>query len=71
MYERGLNLVKLSELLGVSPSRVSDYVTGRCEPTNNKRCVFATMVARRCQQAGKTLPTGWQDFANRLATRTG
>ena len=33
MYEMGLNQVKLSELLGVSPSRVSDYLTGRCEPT--------------------------------------
>ena len=29
----GLNQVKLSELLGVSPSRISDYLTGRCEPT--------------------------------------
>lgn len=33
MYEMGLNQTKLSELLGVSPSRVSDYLTGRCEPT--------------------------------------
>ena len=33
MYEMGLNQIKLSELLGVSPSRVSDYLTGRCEPT--------------------------------------
>ena len=33
MYEMGLNQVKLSELLGVSPSRISDYLTGRCEPT--------------------------------------
>ena len=33
MYEMGLNQAKLSELLGVSPSRVSDYLTGRCEPT--------------------------------------
>ena len=30
MYEMGLNQVKLSELLEVSPSRVSDYLTGRC-----------------------------------------
>ena len=29
MYEMGLNQAKLSELLGVSPSRVSDYLTGR------------------------------------------
>ena len=33
MYEMGLNQVKLSELLGVSPSRISDIFTGRCEPT--------------------------------------
>ncbi|WP_106832012.1 helix-turn-helix domain-containing protein [Parabacteroides pacaensis] len=33
MYEMGLNQVKLSELLEVSPSRISDYLTGRCEPT--------------------------------------
>lgn len=33
MYEMGLNQAKLSELLGVSPSRISDYLTGRCEPT--------------------------------------
>ena len=33
MYEMGLNQAKLSELPGVSPSRVSDYLTGRCEPT--------------------------------------
>ena len=33
MYELGLNQLKLSEILGVSPSRISDYLTGRCEPT--------------------------------------
>ena len=33
MYEMGINQVKLSELLGVSPSRISDYLTGRSEPT--------------------------------------
>ncbi len=33
MYEMGLNQAKLSKLLGVSPSRVSDYLTGRSEPT--------------------------------------
>lgn len=33
MYEMGLNQSKLSELLGVSPSRISDYFSGRCEPT--------------------------------------
>lgn len=33
MYEMGLNQAKLSKILGVSPSRVSDYLTGRSEPT--------------------------------------
>lgn len=33
MYEMSINQTKLSELLGVSPSRVSDYLTGRSEPT--------------------------------------
>lgn len=33
MYEMGLTQSKLSEMLGVSPSRVSDYLTGRSEPT--------------------------------------
>ena len=33
MYEMGLNQTKLSELLGVSPSRISDYFSGKCEPT--------------------------------------
>lgn len=35
MYEMGLNQAKLSKLLGVSPSRISDYISGRCEPTLN------------------------------------
>lgn len=33
MYEMGINQTKLSELLSVSPSRISDYLTGRSEPT--------------------------------------
>lgn len=33
MYERGLNQKRLSELLGVSTSRVSEYLTGKSEPT--------------------------------------
>lgn len=33
MYEMGLNQVKLSELLEVSPSRVSEYLSGKSEPT--------------------------------------
>ena len=33
MYEIGLTQTKLSELLNVSPSRVSEYLSGKCEPT--------------------------------------
>lgn len=33
MYEMGLTQVKLSEILGVSPSRVSEYLNGKSEPT--------------------------------------
>ena len=33
MYEMGLNQNNLSELLQVSPSRISEYLTGKSEPT--------------------------------------
>ena len=33
MYEMKLTQAKLSELVGVSPSRVSEYLTGKSEPT--------------------------------------
>lgn len=33
MVEKGLNQKSLSELLGVSASRVSEYLTGKSEPT--------------------------------------
>ena len=33
MYEMGINQTKLSELLEVSPSRVSEYLNGKSEPT--------------------------------------
>jgi HTH-type transcriptional regulator/antitoxin HigA len=32
MYEMGINQTKLSEILGVSPSRVSEYLNGKSEP---------------------------------------
>lgn len=35
MYERGLNQKRLSELLGVSTSRVSEYLNGKSEPPLN------------------------------------
>lgn len=33
MHEKGLNQKRLSELLGVSTSRVSEYLSGKSEPT--------------------------------------
>lgn len=33
MYENGLTQNMLSELIGVSPSRISEYLTGKSEPT--------------------------------------
>ena len=33
MYEMDLTQTKLSELLNVSPSRISEYLSGKCEPT--------------------------------------
>ena len=33
MFEMKLSQVKLSSLLGVSPSRISEYLTGKSEPT--------------------------------------
>ncbi len=35
MYEQGLNQKRLSELLGVSTSRVSEYLTGKSVPPLN------------------------------------
>ncbi|MDE5813455.1 MAG: helix-turn-helix domain-containing protein, partial [Muribaculaceae bacterium] len=33
MYEMGLTLAALAQLIGVSPSRISDYLSGKSEPT--------------------------------------
>lgn len=33
MYEMGLTQTKLSERLNVSPSRISEYLSGKCEST--------------------------------------
>lgn len=33
MYEMGLNQKSLADLLEVSPSRISEYFAGKCEPT--------------------------------------
>jgi len=33
MAERGITQKELAEMLGVSPSRISEYMTGKAEPT--------------------------------------
>jgi len=33
MYEKSLTQTMLSEIIGVSPSRISEYLTGKSEPT--------------------------------------
>jgi HTH-type transcriptional regulator/antitoxin HigA len=33
MYEMGITQAKLSEMLNVSPSRISEYLSGKSEPT--------------------------------------
>mgnify|MGYP003492169860 CR=1 FL=1 len=33
MYEMGLTQVSLAKMLGVSPSRICDYLSGKSEPT--------------------------------------
>lgn len=33
MYEKNLTQTMLSEIIGVSPSRISEYLTGKSEPT--------------------------------------
>lgn len=33
MYEMGLTQASLAKLIGVSPSRVCSYLSGKCEPT--------------------------------------
>ena len=33
MFEMNISQVKLSEILNISPSRVSEYLTGKSEPT--------------------------------------
>ena len=32
-YEKGLTQTMISEIIGVSPSRISEYLTGKSEPT--------------------------------------
>ncbi|MFI3293684.1 MAG: helix-turn-helix domain-containing protein [Rikenellaceae bacterium] len=51
MYEMGLTQKKIAEMLCVSPSRVSDYLNGRSEPTlpiareiNRKLSIDASII---------------------------
>lgn len=37
MYEMGLSQASLAKLIGVSPSRICDYLSGKCEPTMKVR----------------------------------
>lgn len=36
MYEMGLNQASLAKLIGVNPSRVSEYLSGKKQPTLNQ-----------------------------------
>lgn len=36
MYEMGLNQVGLAKILGVNPSRISEYLNGKKQPTLNQ-----------------------------------
>lgn len=36
MYEMGLTQIALSKLLGINPARVSEYLSGKREPTLNQ-----------------------------------
>ncbi|MEC5157875.1 helix-turn-helix domain-containing protein [Chryseobacterium sp. MP_3.2] len=33
MYEMGISQLKLSKILGISPSRMSEFISGKSEPT--------------------------------------
>ena len=44
MYERGLNQKRLSELLGVSTSRISEYLNGKSEPPLNVARIISTKL---------------------------
>ena len=57
MAEMGLNQKRLSELLGVSTSRVSEYLTGKSEPPGIRRgcCVWATGGCSRRSRSGDRL----------------
>jgi HTH-type transcriptional regulator/antitoxin HigA len=41
----GLTQKALAELLGVSPSRVNEYLTGKSEPTLKVACTINTQLS--------------------------
>lgn len=44
MYEMGLNQLALSKLLGISPSRICEYLAGKKEPTLHQARVISTKL---------------------------
>lgn len=44
MYEMGLNQASLAKLIGVSPSRVCDYLSGKAEPTLRVGRILSTKL---------------------------
>ena len=44
MYERDLTQTMLSEIIGVSPSRISEYLTGKSEPTLKVACMICVKL---------------------------
>ena len=57
MYEMNLTQTKLSELLSVSPSRISEYLSGKCEPTliTPEHNLFGNVVSTITYTLGYTL----------------
>ncbi len=44
MYERGLTQVALSKHLGITPSRICEYLSGKKEPTLRQARVISTKL---------------------------
>lgn len=44
MYEMGLNQLSLSKLLGITPSRVSEFLSGKKEPTLRQARIISTKL---------------------------
>lgn len=44
MYEMGINQLTLSKLLGISPSRISEYLSGKKEPTLRQARIISSKL---------------------------